>query len=89
MKLQAGNPNLKQKATRVNKYAPLASFAEKSSDKNPKRYVSGGALLMPKDPNAVPPNTMSVWERPAYVPPKAALFRPGADDHLKIKSKGL
>lgn len=89
MKLQAGNPNLKKKATRVNRQAPLASFAVSFNEKNPARYVAGGALLMPKDPNVVPPNTMSVWERPAYVPPKAALFRPGADDHLKIKSKGF
>ena len=81
--------SLKSKALRVNKMAPLASFAEKSLDKNPKRYVSGGALLMPKDAYAAWPNTMSVWEQPTYVPPKAALFRPGADDHLKHKSKGF
>ena len=89
MKLQAGSPNLKKKAMRVNKMAPLAAFAEKSRDKNPSRYVRGGALLMPKDPNAAQPNTTSVWEQPVYVPPKAALFRPGADDFLKIKSKGF
>jgi hypothetical protein len=89
MILQAGNPNLKKKAMRVNKMAPLASFAEKSPDKNPKRYVSGGALLMPKDPNAALPNTISIWEHPTYVPPKAALLRLGADDFLNIKSKGV
>lgn len=89
MILQAGNPNLKKKAMRVNKQAPLASFAVSFNEKNPKRYVAGGALLTPKDPNAALPNTISVWEQPTYVPPKAALLRPGADDFLNIKSRGV
>ena len=88
MKLQAGNPNLKKKATRVNKYAPLASFAEKSPDKNPKRYVSGGALLMPKDHNAALPNTISVWGHPTYKPDTSGYQRPGSD-HSHIKRRGF
>lgn len=88
MKLQAGNPNLKKIASRVNKYAPLAAFASSSPDKNPQQYVRGGARLLHKDPSATPPNTTSVWEQPIYKPEPAAYQRPGSD-HSHIKRRGF
>jgi hypothetical protein len=64
--------NLKKKALRVNTYAPMAAFAGNS----------------PKKPDIVPIKSINIWELPEYVPPKQEPVRAGADDHLKIKSKG-
>jgi hypothetical protein len=41
-----------------------------------------------KHPDAAPPNGINVFALPVYVPPKNDPVRPGADDHLKIQSKG-
>lgn len=37
---------------------------------------------------ALPP-TFSIWERPVYQPTRMATPRPGADDHLNIKRRGV
>ena len=37
----------------------------------------------------VPPNTMSLWDQPAYVPPKDENARDGSDDHKEIPSLGF
>lgn len=39
-----------------------------------------------RDPGEVRQSTTSVWSHPNYVPPPATWSRPGADDHLQIKS---
>lgn len=85
MKLAAGNPNL----MRTNPNAQLAAVPNKLGDKNPARYVRGGYVPMEKDPNAVPPNTMSVWKQPVYVPEKNEPARRGADDFLRVQSRGF
>ena len=85
MKLVAGNPNL----MRVNPNAPLAAVPNKLDDKNPARYVRGGYVPMQKDPNAVPPNTMSVWAREPYVPERVEPARRGANAFLNVKSRGF
>lgn len=62
------------------------------SDKNPKRYVSGGAVLMPKLPGQALPNKSNIWDRTTYRTGDGEVFqqmRPGADDHLKMKSRGF
>jgi hypothetical protein len=88
LKLAAGNPNLKKAALRVNPEATLESFTPTTGDKVHAKYRTGFVPSV-KDPDAVPPNTMSVWEREAYVPDKTGYVRAGANDHLTIKSRGL
>lgn len=89
MKLDHGNPNLmKKSATRVNPHASsLSSFVSTAGDKEQVKYRTG-FVPSKKDPNAVPPPSLSIWEQPIYVPTKNEYVRPGADDHLKFKSKG-
>lgn len=88
MKLAAGNPNLKAKATRINQSAPTHAMPTVLKDKNPKRYVSGGPLLMERTPDMATPPGINIKTQPVYVPPKRESMRPGADDHLKYKSLG-
>jgi len=62
------------------------------SDKNPKRYISGGAVLMPKLKGAALPNKSNIWDRTTYRTGDGEVFqqmRPGADDHLKCLSRGF
>jgi len=35
------------------------------------------------------PSTISIWKQPVYKPPQMATPRPGADDHLKVRSCGI
>ncbi len=35
------------------------------------------------------PPTISIWKQPVYKPPQMATPRPGADDHLKVRSLGI
>lgn len=85
MKLQAGNPNL----MRVNPNAGLGAVPNKLGDKNPAKYVRGGFVPLPKAPDAVPPPQMNLWARDQYVPPKDEYIRPGANDFLRIQSRGF
>ena len=87
MKLDAGNPNLK-KATRVNPHATLESFRNTTGDKEQVKYRTGFVPLA-KDPDAVPPPAISLRRQPVYVPENRAPMRPGADDHLQFKSRGM
>lgn len=80
--------NLLKQATRVNRETTLGSFCNTTGDKEHKKYRVG-ALLMPKADDVVPPPQMSVWERPVYQPDNSHYVRPGANDFLKIKSKGF
>lgn len=92
MKLDRGNPNLmKAKATRVNSPAPLESFSNTLGNVVAKRKhrSTAGYVPMPKDPNAALPNTTSVWKLPTYVPPKSEYVRPGAENFLRYKSRGM
>jgi len=88
MKLAAGNPNLMKQATRVNTTAPLGAFVGTTGDKEQVKYRTG-YKPSDKDPDAVPPATNSLWEQPVYKPDNTGYVRPGADDHLKIKSRGM
>ena len=88
MKLDHGNPNLKKAATRVNPQATLESFRNTTGDKAHAKERRGFKPTV-KDPNAVLPPTMSLWEQPVYVAEKVQPMRRGADDHLKLKSRGF
>lgn len=88
MKLDAGNPNLMKKALRVNPPSTLASFNNRTGEKEQVKYRTGFVPSV-KDPNAVPPPSMSIWEQPVYKSPAPAYVRPGADDFLRCKSRGF
>lgn len=88
MKLQAGNPNLKKAATRVNPQATLESFRNTTGDKAHAKERRGFKPTV-KDPDAVLPPTISLWEQPVYVPEKVQPMRRGADDFLRCKSRGF
>lgn len=42
-----------------------------------------------KNPDAVPPPQMNLWARDQYVPEKNAPARRGADDFLRVQSRGF
>jgi hypothetical protein len=43
----------------------------------------------PKDPNAAPPPQMNLWKRDKYVPESMTPARRGADDFLRVQSRGF
>ena len=89
MKLDAGNPNLmKKKAMRVNLHATLQNFAVPNGDKAPIKERTGFVPSV-KQPNAALPPSLNIWEQPVYKPDHSSYVRPGADDHLNIKSRGF
>jgi hypothetical protein len=75
---------MKAKALRVNSHNPLESFTTKRKHRATAVYVP-----RPYDPDVVPPPQLSIWERDEYVPPKNEYIRPGANDFLRYKSRGL
>lgn len=88
MKLASGNPNLKKAAMRVNPTATLESFIPTTGDKVHAKYRTG-FVPSQKDPDAVPAPAINIWEQPVYKPEPQGYQRPGANDFLSVKSKGL
>lgn len=83
MKLQAGNPNL-----RVNKEVSLGNFANVLGDKAHAKERRGFVPSV-KDLDAAPPPQINIWAQPVYKPEPQGYVRPGANDHLKFKSRGM
>ena len=86
--LKSGNPNLMKQATRVNPPATLESFANTTGDKAHDKERRGFVPTV-KDPNAVPPPTISLWHQPVYKPERMEPVRGGANDFLRYKSRGF
>ena len=86
MKLQAGNPN----RMRVNKEVGLGTFATTLGDVAPRRKNRPSSVYVPveRDPSLVPAPALSIWKQPVYKGENLTPVRPGAEDHLKFKSKG-
>ena len=84
MKLPAGNPNL----MKVNKSVGLGTFAQTAGDRGLSK-VRRGYVPVERDPDLVRAPTSSLWQRESYVPQNLTPMRPGADDHLKFKSRGF
>jgi hypothetical protein len=84
MKLDHGNPNL----MRVNKEVSLGNFANVLGDKAHAKERRGFKPSV-KDPEAVPAPAMNIWARESYKPEPQGYVRPGANDHLKFKSRGF
>ena len=79
-----------RKVLRENQHNPAHALAP-LNDKNPKRYVRGGAVLLPKRPGQALPPSDDLFRRAVYVVGDGERMqsgRPGADDHLQYKSKG-
>jgi hypothetical protein len=76
---------------RVNARNPNAAFMPRGPDKNPARYVRGGAKLLPRPNGQATAPANNVWQRGSYRVGDGETFqqmRPGASDHLKCKSFG-
>jgi len=92
LKLDRGNPNLmKAKATRVNTNNVMESFPNTLGDAVSKRRhrATAGYVPVPREPHTALPPSTNLWEQPVYVPPKGEYVRPGAEDFLRCKSRGL
>ena len=72
---------------RVNPQTGLGSFAMTTGDKVHKK-IRTGAVLLAKAPNAATPKSLNIWEQPTYKP-EQGYVRPGANDFLSVKSKGV
>jgi hypothetical protein len=79
---------MKKAAMRVNPVATLESFTPTTGDKQIAKYRTG-FVPMEKDPDAVQPPQMNVWEQPVYKPDHSGYVRAGANDFLKLKSRGM
>lgn len=84
MKLVAGNPNF----MKVNKSVGLGTFAQTAGDLGQVK-VRRGYVPVERAPDLVRAPTSSLWKRDSYVPQNLTPMRPGADDHLSIKSRGF
>lgn len=79
-----------KKATRVNAHSAFVhSFPPVLGDKGQACMRSTGVLITPKDENVALPPSINIWKQPVYVPEKVQPARPGADNHLQLKSRGL
>lgn len=76
---------------RVNKPVGLGTFATTLGDVAVKKRHRPSSVYVPveRDPSLVPAPAMSIWSRDSYESPRPAAMRPGADNHLRCKSRGF
>jgi hypothetical protein len=67
----------------------VTRFANGSDSKRRVLGLAGEWSAREKLPNEAPPTTISIWRQPVYQPPKMETPRPGANDHLQIRSRGI
>ena len=80
-----------RKVLRQNRENPMHVMSS-TIDKNPSRYVHGGAVLLPKLEGAAVPANLNVWDRPTYRVGDGEtrqVLRPGSQDAIKLPSLGL
>lgn len=73
---------------RVNHSTLGPAYLPAGPDKNSPRYVRGGKVINPKKPGQALPPQFSWRDLDEYKPKPYTATRPGADDHLKIRSIG-
>lgn len=89
MKLPAGNPNLMKKlALRVNPLSTLESFTNTIGNRAHAKERTG-YVPSPRDPDAVRPAEVNIWKQPVYVPEPHQPARRGANDFLRVQSRGV
>jgi hypothetical protein len=67
----------------------VTRFANGSDSKRKAMGLAGEWSAREKLPNEVQPPAISIWHQPVYKPPIMATPRPGADDHIKVRSRGI
>jgi hypothetical protein len=67
----------------------VTRFANGSDSKRRVLGLAGEWERREKLPGEAEPATISIWKQPVYQPPQMATPRPGADDHLQIRSRGI
>ena len=81
------------KAHRVNMTTRSAADAPRpATDKVPSRYIAGGPKLLPKRPGMALPSRDNIFNRDTYRVGDGEVFqqmRPGAEDALKLPSRGF
>ena len=82
---------IKDKVLKENKTTGLGTFAPTLGDVAQKKKDRAPSVFVPskRDPEAVPAPAINIWKQPVYVPEKQGYQRPGAEDFLKYKSRGL
>ena len=67
----------------------IGRFAIGNDSKRKALGLAGEWSPRHKEPGEVEPPAISIWRQPVYKAPPMATPRPGADDHLNIKRRGL
>jgi hypothetical protein len=67
----------------------VTRFANGSDSKRRVLGLAGEWSPREKLPGEAEPSSISIWRQPVYKPPTMETPRPGANDHLQIRSKGI
>tara|TARA_R110000868_G_scaffold261898_1_gene520071 strand:- start:200 stop:409 length:210 start_codon:yes stop_codon:yes gene_type:complete len=67
----------------------VTRFANGSDSKRRVLGLAGEWSPREKLPGEAASPAISIWRQPVYEPPKMATPRPGANDHLNIRSRGV
>jgi len=67
----------------------VTRFANGSDSKRRVLGLAGEWSPREKLPGEAEPPAISIWRQPVYQPPQMATPRPGAYDHLNVRSKGV
>jgi hypothetical protein len=67
----------------------IAGFPTGGDSKRKALGLAGEWSPRHKEPGEAEPPAISIWRQPVYKAPTMATPRPGADDHLNIRSRGL
>jgi hypothetical protein len=67
----------------------IGRFAIGSDSKRRVLGLAGEWSPREKLPGEAEPPAISIWRQPVYQPPQMATPRPGAYDHLNVRSKGV
>ena len=64
-------------------------FANGGDSKRRVLGLAGEWSAREKLPGEAEPPAISIWRQPVYKAPTMATPRPGADDHLNVRSRGI
>ena len=67
----------------------IGRFANGGDSKRRVLGLAGEWERRQKLPGEAEPATISIWKQPVYKPQQMNTPRPGANDHLQIRSKGV
>jgi hypothetical protein len=79
---------MKKLALRVNPQATLESFPNTVGDKAHAKERTG-YVPSQRDPDAVPSAALNIWKQPVYIPENHQPARRGANDFLRVQSRGM